>query len=269
MDSAPSLASSRDRLSAVLRRAADLVTVDDASNALNVDRATAAKTLARWTRQGWLKRVRRGLYAPVPLTAKPNDQVIEDAWTLVPQLFAPGYVGGASAAHHWDLTEQLFRTVFVYTAGLVRQTQQAIHGIRFVVHHLPAEHLFGTRALWRGRVKIQVSNVHRTIIDMLDDPAAGGGIRHVEDCLRAYFRRGDADPKCLLDYADRIGNGAVFKRLGFLAERIGAPTEFLDACTGRLTQGIAKLDPALPSPRVVRRWRLFLPESWKREARPQ
>ena len=90
----------------------------------------------------------------MPLTAKPNDQVIEDAWTLVPQLFAPGYVGGASAAHHWDLTEQLFQTVFVYTAGLVRQTQQAIHGIRFVVHHLPAEHLFGTRALWRGRVKI-------------------------------------------------------------------------------------------------------------------
>jgi predicted transcriptional regulator of viral defense system len=266
MEPALSLASGHARLSAVLRRATDLVTVDDASDALNVDRVTAAKTLARWTRQGWLKRVRRGLYAPVPLTAKPDDQVIEDAWSLVPQLFDPGYVGGASAAHHWDLTEQLFRTVFVYTARPIRQAQQTIQDIPFFVRHLPPEHLFGTHPLWRGRVKIQVSDVHRTIIDILDDPATGGGIRHVADCLKAYLDREDAEPKRLIDYADKLGNGAVFKRLGFLAERVGGPPTLLAACFARLTQGIAKLDPALPSPRIVRRWRLWLPESWKAKA---
>ena len=79
----------RGRLSTVLRTAGQLVTVDAASHALHVDRSVAAKTLARWTRQGWLRRLRRGLYAPVPLAASAGDRVLEDAWTLVPELFAP------------------------------------------------------------------------------------------------------------------------------------------------------------------------------------
>lgn len=259
----------RQRLSAVLRTAGDLVTVDDASQALRVDRAAAAKTLARWHKQGWLQRVRRGLYAPVPLTASPTDQVIEDTWVLVPQLFGPGYVGGASAAHHWDLTEQLFRTVFVYTTLPVRRANQTIQGVPFSVHHIRDELLFGTRPLWRGRVKIQVSDIHRTLIDMLDDPGMGGGARHVADCSAAYFRRQDADPQRLIDYADRLGNGAVFKRLGFLAERVGAPAALAEACLERLTKGNAKLDPALPSPRLVRRWRLWMPARWKDRAATQ
>jgi hypothetical protein len=32
---------------------------------------------------------------------------MEDPWMLVPQMFSAAYIGGATAAHHWDLTEQL------------------------------------------------------------------------------------------------------------------------------------------------------------------
>ena len=80
----------RSRLAQVLRVEGQLITIADATAALGVDRVTAAKLLARWQDQGWLKRVRRGLYAPVPVTALPSDQVIEDPWTLVPGLFDPG-----------------------------------------------------------------------------------------------------------------------------------------------------------------------------------
>lgn len=253
----------RDRLSSVIRAGNELITVEDASAALRIDRVSAAKALARWTQQGWLRRVRRGIYAPVPLAAAPPDQVLEDAWVLVPEIFSPGYVGGVSAAHHWDLTEQLFRTVFVYTTRLVRETRQSIQGIDFSVHHIDKRLLFGVRPLWRGRVKIQVSDVHRTIIDMLDDPSAGGGARHVMDCLAAYLRRQDADPELLVSYGEKLGNGAVFKRLGFLAERSGAPTSLVNACIERLTKGNAKLDPSLESPRLISRWRIWVPVRWK------
>jgi predicted transcriptional regulator of viral defense system len=256
-------ATRRDRLSAVLRTAGQLVTVDDATRALKVDRIVAAKALARWNRQGWLRRVRRGLYAPVPLAASPGDQVLEDAWILVPELFEPGYIGGASAAHHWDLTEQLFRTVFVYTVQPVRQRAQTIHDISFSVRHIPKEFMFGTRPLWRGSTKIQVSDVHRTLVDMLDDPSVGGGARQVSECVAAYFRRNDAALDRLISYADCISNGAVFKRLGFLAEHVGAPAAVAEACRARLTKGNARLDPGQASPRLVRRWLLWVPASWK------
>ncbi len=258
-----SAANRRRRFSTVLRTSGGLVTVGDAAEALNVDRATAAKTLARWHKQGWLKRLRRGLYAPVPLSSSPEDQVLEDPWTLMPLLFEPGYIGGVSAAQHWDLTEQVFRPVFVYTARPVRRRSQTIHGIPYVVRHLAAKEIFGTRVVWRGRVKLQISDIHRTIVDMFDDPAAGGGIRHVADCLRAYLCREDADCEKLVAYADRIGNGAVFKRLGFITERLRGPDTLISACARRLTKGNARLDPALPSPRLIGRWRIWVPERWR------
>ena len=254
---------SRTRLAAVLLATGDLVTVDVVVNALHVSRPIAARTLARWEKQHWLKRLRRGLYAPIPLALGPNEQVFEDPWALVPELFGPGYVGGASAAHHWDLTEQLLRTVFVYTTRMLRRTEHIIQGIVFEAKHVNQSRIYGTETLWRGRTKIQISDVHRTIVDLLDDPASGGGIRHVEDCFLAYLERKDADLKRLIEYGERLGNGAVFKRLGFLGERRGAPKPFLAACSERLTPGNAKLDPSLESPRLVRRWRLWVPEIWK------
>lgn len=123
--------------------------------------------------------------------------------------------------------------------------------------------MFGTSTLWRGRTKILLSDVHRTVVDLLDDPSAGGGIRHVEGCLRSYLAAKDVDLSRLMDYADRLGNGAVFKRMGFLGERLHAPADFVEACAQRLTKGNAKLDPTLPSPRLVKRWRLAVPDSWK------
>lgn len=255
--------STRGNLAAVLRRSGDLVTVDDVVTALNVTRPVAAKSLARWGRQHWLKRLRRGLYAPVPLALSPEDQVLEDPWTLAPELFDPCYIGGASAAHHWDLTEQLFRTVFVYTVRPVRRAEQVVQDTVFELRHIQAKRIFGTKTLWRGRAKIQISDLHRTIIDLFDDPSSGGGIRHVQDCLRAYLAHSEADIPRLIEYGDRLSNGAVFKRMGFLAEKLNAPPTLISACLERLTSGNAKLDPTLESPRLVRRWRLWVSDLWK------
>lgn len=258
-----SIVESRARLAAVLRKSGEFVTVANARQALGLDRVSAAKVLARWHQQGWITRVRRGLYIPVPPSSLPSDQVMEDPWVLVPHLFSEAYIGGATAAHHWDLTEQLFRSVFVYTTQEIRRANQTVHGTAFVVRHISKAKLFGTRAVWRGQIKIQISDVHRTVIDMLNSPVDGGGIRHVTDCLRAYLARPDRDASALLDYADRLGNGAVYKRLGFLAETLGAAPELVEACAARLTQGIIKLDPTVASPRLIKRWRLWLPEKWK------
>ena len=40
-----------------------------------------------------------------------SEQVVQDPWILVPALFAPAYIGGRTAAEHWDLTEQIFRDI--------------------------------------------------------------------------------------------------------------------------------------------------------------
>ena len=252
----------RRKLAAVIREAGDIVHIADAERALDVSRTAAAKLLSRWSAQGWLRRVGPGAYAPVSLDSLVSEQVLDDPWVLVPALYAPAYIGGRTAAEHWDLTEQIFRDIVVMTERPVRAGSQERHGVSFTLRHVRTGMMFGTGSVWRGRTRIAVSDVHRTIIDMLNDPALGAGIQHVEDCLASYFGRKDRDDGKLVAYAGRIGNGAIFKRLGFLAERRSANTALLDACREKLTQGNAKLDPALPCRRLVTRWRLFVPGSW-------
>jgi predicted transcriptional regulator of viral defense system len=100
---------------------------------------------------------------------------------------------------------------------------------------------------------------------MLAEPAFGGGIRSVKDMLGNYLKSEHKDLELLIEYGERLGNGAVFKRLGFLFE-ITAPDEAkaMEACSERLTKGSASLDPKLNNDKLVTRWRLWIPENWKR-----
>ena len=266
MNEEAALPKGRRKLAAVVRAAGDIIHIADAARVLDISRADAAKLLSRWSGQGWMRRVGPGAYAPVGLTSLGSQQVLDDPWVLVPALYGPAYIGGRTAAEHWDLTEQLFRDIVVVTGRPVRARTQERHGTTFSLRHIRPDMIFGTRSVWRGTTRIAVSDVHRTIVDMLDDPALGAGIQHVADCIAAYFDRRDRDDDKLLTYADRLGNGAVFKRLGFLAERGSDGSELVAACQERLTQGNAKLDSALPCRRLITRWRLFVPDGWHRVA---
>jgi predicted transcriptional regulator of viral defense system len=257
-----SLPEGRQRLVSLVRQSGDVIHVADAARVLGVDGSLAAKTLARWTNQGWLRRVGRGAYLPASLESLASEHVLDDPWVLVPALFSPAYVGGRTAAQHWDLTEQIFNDVCVFTTQSVREKSQIRHGVPFTLKHIDESRIFGTTTIWRGNSKVLISDPHRTIIDMLNEPAIGGGIQQVADCLSEYFKRQDRDDEKLIVYATRLGNGAVFKRLGFLAEGRSDTAKLIAACADRLSKGNAQLDTALESPRLISRWKLWVPSFW-------
>lgn len=259
-----SLPTRRRKLAAVIRAANDVIEIDDVVATLTTGRLEASKLLSRWAGQGWLRRVGCGAYVPVPLDSLDSQHVLEDPWVLVPTLYAPAYIGGWTAGEHWDLTEQLFRDIIVMTALPVREKRQVRHGTQFMLYHIQERKIFGTRPVWRGRSKVLLSDVHRTVIDMLDNPALGGGIQHVSDCLGAYLRRSDRNDDTLIAYAERFGNGAVFKRLGFLVDQRSDTSHLTDVCLKRLTAGNAKLDTTLRCSRLISKWRLWVPPTWTR-----
>ena len=256
----------RARIAAVLRAAKEVVSVDTASKTLSIERRAAAKLLSRWKQQGWLRRVGHGLYVPVALDLAGSDQVLADPWVLAPALFNPCYIGGWTAAHHWELTEQLFNETLVFTARRVTQPRVVSQGAIFVLYRIKPKRLFGLKTLWRGSVKVSISDPPRTLIDMIAAPEVGGGIDHVADNLAAYFHGKKADRDLLIHYAEQFDNGVVFKRLGYLAETRLHDEKLAAACRSRLTQGYARLDPALPSKKLVTSWRLWLPSAATKQA---
>lgn len=255
---------SRAQLAAVLRQSAGTVTPSVAGEVLALPRNDAAKLLARWAAQGWLQRVRRGIYIPVALESARADAPPEDAWVIAEAAFAPCYISGWSAAEHWGLTEQMFRTVQVSTTRRLRNREPRMGGITFRVRTVSKLTFFGLKTVWRGRTRVSVSDPSRTIIDLLSDPLLGGGLRSSVDMLQNYLASKEyRDVVQLLAYAETLGVGAVFKRLGYLLTMF-APEEraAIARCAKSLTAGNSKLDPALPANKLVTAWRLWLPEGW-------
>lgn len=224
--------------------------------------------LARWVTQGWLKRLQRGRYMPVPLEADPDGMVLEDPWMLAATAFAPCYVGGWSAAEHWGLTEQLFRTLVVFSERPPRERKPELAGTPYWILGTKRERMFGLKTIWRGQVKVQVSDPTRTALDMLDNPLIAGGLRPMVDVARAYLESEHFDYSAVDEYAGRLGNGAIYKRLGYLLELYYPERKALLAvCCKNLTTGLAQLDPSTPGDRIVKRWRIRVPEAWSPEAR--
>jgi predicted transcriptional regulator of viral defense system len=231
---------------------------------LSLSREQAAHELARWAKAGWLARVRRGAYAPIPLQAASADIALEDAWIAAASLFAPCYIGGWSAAEHWGLTEQIFRSVCVITGSRPRRRTQQLRGTNFLLHSTGPDKLFGTQSVWRSRVRVSVSDPARTILDMVSDPSLGGGIRPVADALDVFLREHRKIAPRVIDYGIRLSNGAAFKRLGFLLERSHPDeSDLIASCRAHLTAGYSKLDPKLACDRLITAWHLWIPSSWK------
>lgn len=233
-------------------------TPQEAAAATNTEHARAARLLRHLAEEGWVARLQRGLYTTVPLEAEDPERWAVDPWAVAAAALAPGYVGGWSALHHWDLTDQIFSTTLFITGRAVPRRRRTIGNARFELRHRSVSAMFGTRRVWRDGTPVEVSDKERTLLDCLDDPSLGGGLRHTSEALAAYKEEGGASWPRLIEYGDRLGNRTAFKRLGYVAEKLGlADDELLDACLQRVSTGIARLDPSMP--RVgptTSRWRL-------------
>lgn len=223
---------------------------------INLDRTR--RLLAALAANGWLSRIRTGWYICVPIEASEPREWREDPWVVAATLFSPTYIGGWSALEHWGLTEQIFNVIYVFAGRKVKPARQTIQGTDFLIRTVPERTLFGTRRVWRRRVPVNVSDRHRTIIDILDLPAAAGGILHASEVLQTYFESEHSDQEALLQYGDRLGRGTLFKRLGYLAERAAlVNVDFVEACRSRITKGLTQLDPSgPPKGRIIARWNL-------------
>src|SRR5205085_4535800 len=251
-------------LVATLARAAKggVISLVAASKAMGVPRTTAALRLRRLVRQGWIERLRRGLYLVKPLSAAPDQTAIpEDPWVLAREVFSPCYIGGWSAAEHWELTEQIFRSTLVVTATPARKTELRVGGHDFRVFRVPRARLTaGVVKVWRGPERVDVAGLERTILDGLRNPELVGGGRHLVQILRAYGEHQQSNFARLLDLARETASGAAWKRLGFLAERLW-PTEakIIAAARRHMTAGYVRLDPGnRQHGKLTKRWRLWI-----------
>lgn len=235
---------------ASLARAADggIISTAAAADAWGITRSQASERLAGLHERGWIVRLRRGLYHILPVEAAAAGQTtVEDPWILAMALYHPGYIGGWSAAEHWGLTEQLFRSTFVVTSANVRDRNPTMLGAAFHVVKVSPARIRGADSIWRGSTRVRISNPERTLVDALRRPAWVGGVRHLAEILNRYLTDHPSDMKALRSELLRQRSGAAFKRAGYLLEEsLGELPDGLADLPALVSAGTIKLDPDLP-----------------------
>ncbi len=237
-------AAGRAELSAVLSGRRFIRPVD-VVQALDIGADDAAKKLSRWAAQGWLRRVRRALYIAVPVDAAHPGSWAEDPLVVAAEVW-PCYFTGWTAANEWALSDQVFRTTIVRTTSRVRTSRVRLLDHDYLVSSTSdADMTWGMRSQWKQESRLRFADPARTVVDILDAPWLAGGMRHGSEILAAYVD--DYDAGTLIDYGDRLGNGSLFKRLGYCIEAMGRDLpEVLAACRDRVPAGVTALDPAGP-----------------------
>ncbi len=235
-----------------------IISIKEASKITGLSIKDARQYLAYFARRGWLARIKPGFYVSVPLGTVNPQEYKENPWLVANRIFSPCYIGGWSAAEHWDFTDQIFKSIFVFTARIFRKKEVSIQRTDFVLKLVRKENFGHIKGVWVENTKIQVSDPTQTIIDILNDPTVGGGIRHTAEIVENYFASEHCNKEDLLKYISENKNRTVYKRLGFILEalNIQAP-EVIEVCKKNISAGYSVFDPTVKTKGTFnRKWNL-------------
>ena len=234
-------------------------TVDEVASLLGFSSQKTSEILAKYIKKGDIKRIKRGHYIPIQERFLSPEESISDPWKLVPVLFSKGYIGGWSASNFWQLTDQIFHDTSLMLVDNVPYKTVVKDGFKYRV--FTAHNFLGCETVIRDNTEILISDPHKTILDMINNPTCGAGILHVLDCFDVYTKE-HLDEQILLSYAKNYDKGTFYKRLGFISEQFfGSAHPLCDLAKKNITKGYSKIDPTLDCPKLITRWNLFINES--------
>ena len=215
------------------------------------------KFLERLQNKGWIRRIRRGRFAVIPLSSGESRTPQLHEFIIAMDLVSPAAIAYWSALNHHGMTEQLPRTVFVATNHPVRRPPKDVMSVNYKVISLRPGKFFGIVKDWIDEMPFSITDREKTIIDGLDLPQYVGGVDEIAKALSSAWSQ--LEESKLRKYAVKIGNSAVAKRLGFLMESLGLGDVEKFRKAIHLTQGFSSLDPTLPhSGKYNRRWGLLV-----------
>lgn len=236
------------RLIAILHeRGRTLFTHADVAEIAGLSAKSARNLVAGLVNRGLATRLKPGLFILVPFELGREREYFGNPYVVARELANTPeyYVSHASAMDLHRMVTQPQLAVFVTSPKATRP--RTVLGTEFRFVRCKREDLFGIVELWATKTeRVRVSDLERTVIDGLKQPEHSGGLTEV---AKGFWMRRDAIavPK-LVDYALRLGVGAVVRRLGFLLEtfEIDAPAE-IERLHTALTATYAPLDPLMPA----------------------
>ena len=246
-------------LAGLYDRSQSTFTLADAQEITGLSAHLASSLLHKAVRRGLVSRLKPGVFVIVPPELGSTFEYAADPYLTAKRLAggAPCFISHASAMELHRMVTQPQLAVFASSAKRLRS--RTVHDTEFRFVFIKPEHYFGTMKHWVTKQEsVDISDLERTVVDGLRQPEYCGGVTEVAKGL--WMRHQDMQTAKLVEYALRIGTGAVLRRLGYLLELYAiAPQSDLARLRDALSETYAPLDPLLPKEGAyLRRWRLQL-----------
>lgn len=240
-------------------RRQQIFSLADVTDITGLSPPSARNLVANAEARGVITRLKPGLYNLVPFERGRDTSHVSDPYLIARTLVgdAPYFISHGSALELHRMVTQPQLAIIVSCTKRLRP--QHIHGYEFRFVEVKPEDVFGLTEIWiTSEEQVKVSDLERTIIDGLDHPQYVGGVTEVAKGL--WMKRDTLQVDQLIDYALRLGNGAVIRRLGYLLEYYDlADPVALEPLRALLTPTYQRLDPLFPNEgRMLARWRIRL-----------
>jgi len=226
--------------------------------------ATANNLLALHLASGRLLRVRRGLYAVRPPGVEPAGAEVN------PYLIASKLRDDAVVAYHAALqfhgkAYSLWRKFYCLTKRRARPF--TFQGQEFVTVQAPVKLRAlpdfggGIREIRHAGGLVRVTNLERTLVDVLDAPDKGGGWEEIWRSLEMveFF-----DLDAVFAYVRSMGSAIVAARVGFFLDRhretLMVEEERLEELRTLAPAQPRYFDPGREPGKLVSAWNLVVPE---------
>jgi len=169
-------------------------------------------------RKGWLERATWGEYLLVPPEQGPDVLGDSNLLARASRIADPYYIGFATAATQYGLTTQHRNIIFVVTP--VRRRTREVGESRVRIVNLSSKKFFGFEPVDVLGYKVMMSDREKTALDCVERPDLAGGVGETAVILANVSRR--LDWSKATGYLDRIGSGALARRVGWLVDHVKA-----------------------------------------------
>jgi predicted transcriptional regulator of viral defense system len=214
---------------------------------------TARSLLYSYRKRGWIKSIRRDLYAAMSLESK---QPIPNRYIIANHVTENAYVSHHSAFEVHGVANQVYYEVYV--ASEKRFSGFDFDGVAY--NRISPGIVSGIIVLQSG---VRVTDIERTVIDSIRDFEKIGGLEETLKCIELIPR---LDEEKLLAYLREYDNGFLYQRAGYLLSQVTAifklTINFFSVCISKIPSAKRNLYKGLQAePHILDKdWLLFIPE---------
>jgi predicted transcriptional regulator of viral defense system len=215
---------------------------------LGVSPEAADHVIRSLRRKGWLERASWGRYLLIPADQGPDALGESNVLALASLIADPYYIGYGTAAAHYGFTTQRRNIIWLVTPQHLRDRKLLNAHVRIV--NLGKRKFFAYGPVDVLGHEVKMSDVEKTAIDCVDRPDLCGGFGEATYIFGRACWKANWDQ--IFGYLRIIGAAALIRKVGWLADHVGAPvpdyvrTDLLEI--SRKTKSKTVFGPMSPEP---------------------